>query len=726
VIENISKTLFALANVLARRRNAAAAFYGNQSGSVAILFAVASVMIFCAVGAGLDLSRAYQTRQKLAEVAMLGCQYATRSKIDAPVAASNAGTLQDTDYVGTVTSFIQTSLTSQNLAQTQTTSAPFTFTPGGSSQITLTATVPTLFMQIVHVSTIPVSVTAKCFTTIAQTNPSTSDYLIQEGFETHVYTNVNWYEGNGTVQPYSQGVVTIPKITSFNTANTYTGSNGATWVIMGYCVETDLARAGGSDTTAPQGSYTAELDCDNGSGTAGDSSISNKQYLNVGEYELRYYFRGRVDYPDYDPTYICGTQLSDESWATGTNVNYNPVTNNAKNNQIDVFLDADQDNSAPTHLINDGTMSLAGSNLIDSCVYANNWVQRSVRIYVSTPGFYWLSFAADGTNNSFGGQLDQIQLCIGTCPGSLQDNFPFTASESLFEDTFESPAYTGSPYNTNGNMYNSNGTSGTESSGWPSAPASGWALAPTNQLPYWRKSCAQGTQCIELGWNADSLISRPFLLDPGYYQVNYDYVSEVTFPNLSGVYCGATPSLANITSLSSQNNSSGNIWDVPSSVGSSLTEDTNTVGVFMSQAQEASTPNLNSTLGSTTTYTNPNGTTTTTPTVAPNGISLTSYNASQVNPLLDICGYASTWQTRSAVVYIQKPAYYWLTFSALGNADAFGGFVDDVKLTALTSPYYSTYSSGAVTIPVPTPQPSSDVNYTGFYIVADPLTPPAP
>jgi hypothetical protein len=121
-----------------------------------------------------------------------------------------------------------------------------------------------------------------------------------------------------------------------------------------------------------------------------------------------------------------------------------------------------------------------------------------------------------------------------------------------------------------------------------------------------------------------------------------------------------------------------------------LVNDTNTVGVFMSHAQLASTPNLNSTLGSTTTYTNPTGTTTTTPTVAPNGISLTSYNSSQVNPLLDICGYASSSQSRSAVVLIQKPAYYWLTLAALGSSDAFGGQIDDVKLTALTSLYSST------------------------------------
>ena len=677
-------------------------------------------MIFCAVGAGLDLSRAYQTRQKLAQVAMLGCQYATRSAIDAPVAASNAGTLQDTDYVATVTSFIQTSLTGQKLAQTQTNSAPFTFTPGGSSQITLTATVPTLFMQIVSVSTIPVSVTAKCFTTIAQVNSSTSPYVMQEGFETHaVSANLDWYLPDGTVYPYSNGVHTFPKVTTFNAANTYTGSDGATWVIMGYCVEADLARVGGNNTTTPQGSYSAELDCDNGSGTAGDSSISNKQYLNVGEYELRYFFRGRVDYPDYDPEYICGTQSSDMSWATDNNVNYGSLSNNVKNNQIDVFLDPDNNNSAPTHLINDGTMSLAGSNLIDSCVYANNWIQRSVRIYVTSAGYYWLSFAADGTNNSYGGQLDQIQLCVGTCPGSLQDNFPFTGNEALFEDTFESPTYSGSPYNTNGNMNNSYGASAV----WTET-GDGWANAPTNQIPYWTSGCPQGNQCVELGWNANSLISRPILLDPGYYQINYRYVSEVTFANLSGVYCGSTPSAANISSLSGNTTGKDRVSGVAH--GGTIANNTNTVGVFMSHSQEASTPNLGNALGSTTSYTNPDGSTSTTPTVAPNGISLTSYDPTQVNPLLDICGYAASAQTRTAYIYIQKPANYWLTLSALGTSDAFGGQIDDVKITALTSPYYSTYSGSAVTIPVPSPQPSSDVNYTGFYAIADPITPPAP
>jgi hypothetical protein len=701
-----------------------AKFDADACGSVATIFGLTVVMILIAVGAGLDLSRAYQTRQKLAEVAMLGCQYATRPAIIAPVAASNSGSLQQADYISAVTSFVQTSLASQKLAQPQTNSAPFTYTAGSSAQVTLAATVPTVFMEIVHVNTIPVQATATCFTTIANVTSSSSSYVVQEGFETSSAPTVTWYLPNGTAIGYSKGVVTIPKVTTFNTSNIYTGDHGVKWVIMGYCVETD--RTGTNSTTSPQGNYTAELDCDNGSGTAGDSSISTKQYLNVGEYELRYNFRGRIDYPDYDPEYICGSQLSDESWANDTytnggyNVTASTIAANARNNQIDVFLDADNNNSAPTHLINDGTMRLAGSNLIDSCVYSLNWIQRSVRIYVTTAGFYWLSFAADGTNDSYGGQLDNIMLCIATCPGSLQDNFPFTSNEVLFEDTFESPVYSGSPYNTNGNMNNSDGTS----SVWDEE-GDGWANAPTNQIPYWTSGCPQGNQCVELGWNANSLISRPILLDPGYYKVQYDYVSEVTFANLSGVYCGSTPTAANISALSA-NSTTGK--DRVSGVNHSgtIANDTNTVGLFMSHAQEASTPNLGNALGSTTSYTNPNGSTSTTPTVAPNGISLTSYNSSQVNPLLDICGYAATAQARTAYIFIQKPAYYWLTLSALATADAFGGQVDDVKITALTSPYYATYYNQAVTIPVPSPQPSASVSYSGFYITADPLAPPAP
>jgi hypothetical protein len=293
----------------------------------------------------------------------------------------------------------------------------------------------------------------------------------------------------------------------------------------------------------------------------------------------------------------------------------------------------------------------------------------------------------------------------------------------LFEDTFEAPVYSGTPYNTNGNMYNSDGTSGS-SSGWPSQTASGWAMGPTNQLPYWTATCPQANQCVELGWSANSFISRPFLLDPGYYQVNYDYVSEISFSSLSGVYCGGTPTAANISSLTAAPNDYGIIRYYNFQTGAKTTLATNIVGVFMAHAQLISTPNFNSTLGSTTQYTNPDGTTSTTPTAAPNSISLSSYNPAQNNPLLDICGYATSPQQRTSYIMIQKPAYYWLTLSAL-DSNLYGGFVDDVKLTSLGSLYMSSPPSSYVTIPVPSPQIGASTSFTGFEIISDPLTPPA-
>jgi Flp pilus assembly protein TadG len=708
------------AGVFAKLRRVFGDLRADQRGSIAILFAVSAIVLVTAIGAGVDLARAYQERQKLSEVAMLGCQYATRTDIIAPVAASNAGTTQNTNYVSAVTSYVNTSLTNQRLSYSQTNTAPFTYTPGGAASVSLSATVPTEFMQIVHVNSIPVSANSNCYTTVSEVYNSTSPFLVQENFETQASGASTWWLPNGTSIPDAHNGTTIAMTTTFNTNNIYTGGNGAKWVIMGYCVETDAL--GNINSTIPGGSTSSgELDCDNGSATGGDSSISNKEYLNIGEYEVRYWFKARVAYPDYQPAYICGSSASDVSWATDSNSASNGgLTSNAvKNNQVDVFLDADNNNSAPTHLINDGTMSLAGSNLIDSCVYSYNWIQRSIRIYVTTPGFYWLSFAADGANNSYGGQLATIQWCYGTCSGTLQDNFPFTANQTLFEDTFENPVYSGTPDNTNGNLNNS--VAGTYIWGGGNT---GWANAPTNELPVWTTSCPQGNQCVELGWNTNSLIGRGFLLDPGYYQVSYKYEPEITFAALNSVYCGATPSAAGISTLSSQSGT-GVLRYYNSSFGG-ITYDTNTVGVFMSHAQEASTPNIGNALGSTTSYTNPNGTTSTTPTVPPNAISLTNYNSSQVNPLLDICGYAPTAQTRTAVVYIQKPAYYWLTLAALGTSDWLGGIVDDVKITALNSPYNSTYASSAITIPVPAPQPSATVSYSGFYITADTLTPPAP
>jgi Flp pilus assembly protein TadG len=683
-------------------------FQADRSGQIAILFAFSSFLVVASMGGGIDLARAYMARQKLSQVATLACQYASRPSI---VQASSS------TYSTNVTNYITSALQTQHFTWTQTTSQPFVVGASGQGNVTLSASVPTAFMQIVNISQLSVQATAHCY----DSKPTSSSYALQESFETS--------NCSGTCYTfYQQSATSKSTLTS---SPGYTGASGTQWYIYGYGLEIDSA--GIIKSSVPNGTHSAELDSDNGSGSAGNSSVSTKKYLNVGNYELRWNYTSRVSYPDYDPVYICGSAASDLSWANNTNSSGGPVSLASRTNQINVYLDINTNGSPPTHKTIDNTQTLAGSNLIDMCVYSTNWIERSVRIYVTTAGYYWLSFAADGQNDSYGGQIDNIRLCTETCPTSLQDNFPssWLTSSILFEDKFESPTYTansGSYRSTSGNMNNSTGTSGSSSSGWPSLASSGWATAPYNQMDYILKSPAQGVQSIELDATASGsmttssrLISRSFLLVPGYYNVSYYYIAGAQFSSLSSVYCGATPTAANISSLSGQASATLR-------TGGSATAylDTNIVGVFMSHALEASTPIGSGSLNSTTKYTNPDGTTSTTPTVAPDGISLTSYNSSQVNPLLDICGYAASWQTRSANFFISKTAYYWLTFSAKGTADSYGGTIDDVKLTALGSPFMTSPPSSYVTIPVPDPQPSATVSYTGFYIIADPVAPPAP
>jgi Flp pilus assembly protein TadG len=685
-------------------------FGSDTRGNIALIFGLSAVMIFTAVGAGLDLSRAYLARQKLSQVATLACQYASRPAIVDTSTASYNGSGGGTTYSSQVASFITTAWQNQNIGLTQTYGTPFTYTQNGPANVTLAASVPTTFMQIAGFTTIPLQVQAHCYDTpgsVAQrVADSNSQIVMQESFE------AGGVAGQGIMYKPNGSMGTQTTATGYSSSVGYTGSNGTQWHIEGYCLEQD--GKGVIKSSVFDGSYSVELDCDNGSGTKGNSSISTLVYLPGGAYELRYAYASRVDYPSYDPVYLCGSSATDLNWANSSTTSWTGSMANAyRTNQVNVYLDLNpSSNQPPQHTTLDGAEQLAGSNLIDMCLYSMDWVQRSVTINVTTAGYYWLSFAADGTNDSFGVQLDGIQLCRISCSGSVQDNYTtaWAAGNLLFGDTFESPTYSGwsSNHYANGNVNNDDGTS----SFW-STSGNGWSNAPANHIMYWDKSCPQATQCIGLGQYGNALISQPFLFVPGYYQISYLYQSEMVFP--SGVSnCSASP----VTSTTLPSGSAtGALWNSASTT-SSGNYDTNATALLMSHAQMASTPNSGNALGSTTSYTNPDGTVTTTPTTPPNSTSSPTTVA-----LLDFCSYSSTMQTRTAVVFIEKPAYYWLTLAAMGTVDSMGGIVDDVKITALGSPYMSSPPAGAVTIPVPSPQPGSSISYTGFSIIADPLAP---
>lgn len=746
-------------------------FHEDNRGQIAITFAFSVTVLAAGMGMSIDLSRAYVARQKLSQAAALTCQYSTRPSVVAVANSSYSSTFDASGgfsaYLDAVNTFASNTITAQHWSgptptapsgtyftatQASGTSTSATGTAPTNPTIEISASVPTYFLSMMNINQIAVHAKIACLSA-ANTPPvvtstgtnATTNYVLSEGFE-------NTCGALCYINPYGgQSGLTTPTQTTPSTPM-YTGDGGSKWYIIGYCLEID--QVGRITSTTPQGTHEAELDCDNGHNTAGNSSISTQVYLPPGHYELRYSTKARVTYPNYAPVYICGTSASDVSWANNEVITGGPSQDDGvayRTNQINVYLDMVTTSSIPLHTTLDGTQQLGGSNLIDVCVYAPEWTQRSIKITVSTPAYYWLSFAADGQNDSFGGQLDQIQLCQETCPGSPTDNFPpswaAASGVTLFEDTFESPVYSfssvGGYVNTSGNINLSTGSTGTSSSGWPAQSSSGWAAAPYNQVSYVGKGAAQGSQYIALDVASGTSptnrsISRQFYLDPGYYQVSYEYMSMVEIATSGYTYCYSAPGTGVISAL--QGNESGTVL-----YGSSGTYngDTDILGVFMSHGLSISTPSTSVAEGNATPYTNTDGSTATYPTLpalAPDSVDYQSYTATQVNTLIDECSYAPAyaWVARTVNIEITKPGPYWLTLSAsdgFGDSshtgDGAGPAIDDVKLTALGSPYMNNPPSNALTV-IPTPVPQHDTVYyglnsdfNGFYIIADPLAPPA-
>jgi hypothetical protein len=705
-------------------------FWRDTRASVAVIFILSATALIAFLGAGLDMSRAYVARQELSNVATMTCQYSTRPSVYQVAYSNNNGVAT---YASQVNSFATQSLANQKFQVTQTNATPFTYSGlGGNGQVSLAASVPTLFLPIVSINSLPVSVTITCAqaqtTTPNSGNSNAGTVVLSESFENSACSGTCY----STFQP--NGAQNDPSPTTYSTfSNTvgYVGTTGAEWSIMGYCLEVDTV--GEIKNSVPNGTHSAELDCDNATHSAGNSSISNKTYYTAGTYEIRYSYTARIDYPDYDPTYICASTAADLAWANDSNetgLPYGPSV--ARSNQLNVYFDADQNGLAPTHTTLDGTQTLAGSNMIDQCVYATSWVQRSITINVTTAGYYWLSFAADGANDSYGAQLDAISVCHVSCSGSITDPFPsdWTSSPLLFEDSFESPSSSGT-INTSKVL---DADYGASNNGWPNQTASGWATGPYDQVALLRGSSLvdDGSQSLELdsaksGSQTSSRrsVSRSFYLDPGYYAISYDYISGVKFNGVNATNCTYAPSSSSaLTAYSSTTSTAGK--SLITNASGYWPADTNAVAVFMSNSLQASYPVGNGGLNSTTYYTNPgSSTTTSTPTVAPDAVSTSSYNTAQMNPVLDYCNYASAWTARTTYVRITKPGSYWLTIGAVGAAssqDLTGGIIDDVKVTA----YGSLYGSGPsfyATVPTPGPANGSTVTYTGFTLVADPLAP---
>lgn len=401
--------------------------------------------------------------------------------------------------------------------------------------------------------------------------------------------------------------------------------------------------------------YVAELD------SRENNSISKKIYLIPGQYELRYLYRDRISFPTYNPAWLCGSQSQDVDWANDPSGQFGYQTN-----RIGVYLQI-----APTDVppkLYDPKLH----NLLDVCVSSGaKWLQRSIKIDIKAPGFFWLAFQAEGVSDGYGGLLTDIHLCKGTCAEPILDDFPWEANTVLFSDSFETPEYLGQP-NWRERTLDASGVN----SGWPLLPT-GWTTWGENQIDFSRPRTGQYGIELDASFNrsgtTNRAISRRFILPPGYYEFQYWYRSMASL-GANVTMCGKDTVTSDLSLLQAMNTSS-------------RAADTNLMRVYVDPDRSFSHPRSEPVLNALSTWEDPDNGPETLPRLP--------------RTVLDACAYSNAFVLRAVKFKVTKPGFYWVTLKGEGASDAWGALIDDVSLVALGSLRKSAPQPDAVDIPAP-------------------------
>jgi hypothetical protein len=285
--------------------------------------------------------------------------------------------------------------------------------------------------------------------------------------------------------------------------------------------------------------------------------LSKKVFLPAGAYELRYWYKSAVEYPQYKPAYICHIMRESLDWADdgrwrawGSSVlsKDDPFTT-----RIGTFLDPISGDprlatTAPSNVQAYNANGTEANNRIDDCVYAHNWIQRVVKFTITDTGYFWLSFATEypaASKTKNGAFIGKVTMCILVCTETQVDNMPWYALKgsrvhTLMADSFETPALTGFtksavidwiPWWNQGDP--SVLASGTYSSTYePNSSAQMWHPRRWNSMPgtmtYYNTngttengSSSAGSQHAGLGaFGGTNTIWRRVLLTPGLYLYN--------------------------------------------------------------------------------------------------------------------------------------------------------------------------------------------------------------
>lgn len=357
-------------------------FLKDARGVSALMFGLAAPAIALAVGGGIDFSQAAARRQRIASEVEIGCQAAS---LEINFQSRQVGADPKKDYTSIASAKIRERV--DGLSQSGVTDVNVTATLA-SNVITAVATASSAnaFGGILGYNSVALRVERNCNYVVGTpgTPPTTGTgkVLFVESFETgHNVASNSW--------------------TVLNNWNGWTTQSGLGGIEINGIPE--LAA-----NTIRFGNFFAELDSHCYTSNCKTNSNMWREFaLDVGDYELSYWYISRVRNAAYANQTLCA--YSTDAKAVWDKLK--AATWESQTNRIEVFFQKKSSSySTPSKDVDKAT------DQVDVCVHTDKWTERRIPLKVTTKGTYRIFFQAAGREDTYGGLIDYIRFCSGSCP----------------------------------------------------------------------------------------------------------------------------------------------------------------------------------------------------------------------------------------------------------------------------------------------------------------------
>lgn len=332
-------------------------FWRSTAGNVSMLAALSLPVLVLAVGGGIDVTHAYAVRQNLANVVELSC---SQSAIEITY---QRGKTENADRQADSFTGVANRISARRLSASGIDGNIQNSISGDVLTVTGEANSANQFSSIFGADTTPVGMKRTCSVAKSAPGSTPGSVLFMESFEV-----------NHPVAPNSWAI--------------YRNWNG--WDTVG---SRGIEINGLPQLSAGSirfGNFFAELD------SWANSTMARLMRLPRGDYEVRYWYISRVRNPDpaFSGVVASGSGAVLEPYRAWRD----------ETNRIDVYVEKS------------GNYTYAPANMVDSCVYTDQWVERIIKFTVTEESEYRISWRASGRNESTGGLIDYIRICSRTCP----------------------------------------------------------------------------------------------------------------------------------------------------------------------------------------------------------------------------------------------------------------------------------------------------------------------